>query len=160
VYLFGNASVELVGDNQWSLAGSGYPKSIRQSSPPIWLSGWTPMPTANDTVLNHVLRYSGARPAQRDSVDIRVVNTVRNRNGQMINCVSADGSKRCRKNAGGWPELAQNSRAVVLPSNPDAVTSSGYTNLELWLHQQAAVVEGTLGTATDHETASHRATQQ
>ena len=142
VYLAGNSSAELVGDNQWSLAGSGYPKSIRQTTPPIWLSGWKPMPTSNDTVLNHVLRYSGARPAQRDSVDTRVVNSVRDRTGQMINCVSADGSKRCRKNAGGWPVLAQNRRAVALPSNPDAVTSSGYTNLEFWLHQQAAVVEG------------------
>src|SRR5690606_12613203 len=84
----------------------------------------------------------GARPADRDPVDARIVRSVREGGGQIINCVSADGTARCAKNAGGWPELASNRRALTLPENPNAVGSDGYTNLEKWLHQMAAAVEG------------------
>jgi hypothetical protein len=142
VYLSGNASPELVASDEWSITSGGFPTAIKRTSPPIWLTGFSPMPTKNDALLNHVLKYSGARPADRDSVDARVVKSVRDRTGRMINCVSANGTERCKKNAGGWPVLAQNRTPVVLPSDYDAVTSSGYTKLELWLHEQAAKVEG------------------
>jgi hypothetical protein len=93
------------------------------------------------------LAHAGARPADRDSVDRRIVTQVRNRNGQIINCVSSNGTTRCNKNAGGWPTLAQNTRRLTLPANPNTVTASGYTNLELWLHshdqQLAGVVQTT-----------------
>ena len=38
--------------------------------------------------------------------------------------------------------MAENRRALTLPENPNTVTASGYTNLELWLHDVAADVEG------------------
>ena len=89
-----------------------------------------------------MLAKAGARPADRDSVDKRIIQQVKDRTGQIVNCVSADGSARCAKNAGGWPTLATNRRALVLPSNPNGVTASGYTNLEVWLHKMSATVEG------------------
>src|SRR5688572_32564430 len=55
--------------------------------------------TANDSVYEHVLTNSGARPTDRDSVDKRVVKHVRERNGGIINCVANNGSTRCSKNA-------------------------------------------------------------
>jgi hypothetical protein len=70
------------------------------------------------------------------------VNTVRNRNGQIINCVSANGTTRCQKNAGGWPSYAQNRRTLTLPANQATVTSSGYTNLERWLHSLDQSIQG------------------
>ncbi len=93
-------------------------------------------------MLNKVLNFAGARPADRDSVDRRVVQSVRDRTGHIINCVSANGTARCNMNAGGWPTLAQNRRTLTLPSNPNTMTASGYTKLEVWLQQKAAEVEG------------------
>src|SRR6185436_624167 len=96
--------------------------------------GLTARSTANNAVYNRILQYSGARPTDRDNTDKRVINTVKNRTGQIINCVSADGSTRCQKNANGWSSLTQTHRTLTLPSNPSTVTSNGYTNLENWLH--------------------------
>jgi hypothetical protein len=93
-------------------------------------------------VREHVLRYSGARPADRDSADRRIVDEVRSRTGGIINCVAANGTTRCSRNGGGWPSLAVNRRTLTLPANPSTVTASGYTNLELWLHRMSAEVEG------------------
>jgi hypothetical protein len=56
--------------------------------------------------------------------------------------VASNGTARCERNGGGYPNLAVNRRAVSLPANPNEVTASGYTNLELWLHRMAAQVEG------------------
>jgi hypothetical protein len=112
------------------------------TSPPVWHTGLTAKPTANNVVYNSVLANSGARPADREPVDTRIVNQVKSRQGQIINCVSADGSSRCAKNAGGWPNLAQNTRALSVPANPNATAANGYTNLENWLNQYSAVVEG------------------
>jgi hypothetical protein len=108
----------------------------------VWPVGLTALPTKNDAVLDKVLKSAGARPADRDPVDKRVVQNVRDRTGRIINCVSPDGSERCSKNAGGWPSLSQNRSTLVLPSDPNAVTASGYTKLEVWLHEKAAKVEG------------------
>jgi hypothetical protein len=116
--------------------------NLKTSNPVAWPAGFTTLPTSGDVALNHVLKFSGARPADRDSVDKRVVDQVRNHTGGFINCVAPNGTARCNKNAGGWPSYPENQRAVTLPSDPNTVTASGYTNLELWLHDQAADVEG------------------
>jgi hypothetical protein len=102
----------------------------------------TTRPTSANVVRDHVLKYAGARPADRDSVDRRIVEQVRAGTGRIINCVAPNGSARCSRNGGGWPAMAENSRALTLPANPNTVTPSGYTNLELWLHDMAADVEG------------------
>jgi hypothetical protein len=130
----------------WSLAGSIYGTlalaNYKSSSPQAWPSGMTTLPSSENVVREHVLKYSGARPADRDSADRRIVDEVRNRTGSIINCVASNGTTRCNRNGGGWPTLAVNRRALTLPANPNTVTESGYTNLELWLQRMSSQVEG------------------
>ena len=130
----------------WSVAGAIYGSltlaNFRSNTPQAWPAGMTTLPTADSVVRNQVLRFAGARPADRDSVDRRIIEQVRNGTHRIINCVAANGSARCARNGGGWPTMAENRRALTLPANPDTVTASGYTNLELWLHGMAAEVEG------------------
>jgi hypothetical protein len=146
VFLADNSTSSTPPSDPWSLADSIYGSltlsSFRSSSPLAWPAGMTTLPTSENVVREHVLRYSGARPADRDTVDTRIVAEVRNRTGSIINCVAANGTTRCNRNAGGWPTLAVNRRALTLPASPNTVTASGYTNLELWLHRMAAQVEG------------------
>ena len=113
---------------------------------PVWNTGLTPRATANNVVYDRVLRYAGARPSDRDTVDKRVVSSVRNRNGRVINCVTSNGTARCNLNGGGWPTIAQNTRRLTLPSNPSTVNASGYTNLENWLNSMDASLSGVVPT--------------
>ena len=145
VYVADNAASEVASGNDWSIvsaySGSVAP-SLKTALPPTWPAGLTRLPTSENVVLEQTLKYAGARPADRDSVDTRVVKSVRDRSGRIITCVSPNGTARCSKNAGGWPTLAQNTRPLTLPANHNEVTPSGYTRLELWLHAMAAQVEG------------------
>ena len=146
VFLADNAAPSSPPSDPWSLAGSIYGSltlaDFRANTPMNWPAGMTTLPTSENVVREHVLRYSGARAADRDSVDRRIVDQVRNRTGRIINCVASNGTTRCNRNGGGWPSLAVNRRTLSLPANHSSVTSSGYTNLELWLHRMAAEVEG------------------
>jgi hypothetical protein len=108
---------------------------IRVSSPTQ--SGVTTRPSSNIESL--VLADAGARPKDRDAVDQRIVSEVTSRSGRVISS---------QNDVGGWPTLAVNTRSLALPSNPHTVTSSGYTNLENWLHGMAAAVEASNQTAT------------
>jgi hypothetical protein len=115
---------------------------MSQTTAPVWNSGLVARPTASSGVYNNVLKFAGARPADRDVVDKRIVSSVQNRNGQIINCVASNGTTRCNKNAGGWPYIAQNVRRLTLPTNHSTITSNGYTNLENWLHSMDLNVAG------------------
>lgn len=137
---------EGVTSDQWSIVdenfGSVNMASLKTESPITWPAGFTTRPTKDGVVLNYVLKFAGARPADRDSVDTRVVQQARTRTGGFVNCVAPNGTGRCNKNAGGWPTMAENRRTLTLPADPNGVTASGYTNLEVWLHGMAAEVEG------------------
>jgi len=145
LYVRDNAAQEANSD-PWSVVsfeGPGIARNqLQASSAPAWPAGLIARTTANQNVYEYVLDGAGARPTDRDSVDQRIVQNVRNRSGQIINCVSADGSARCQRNAGGWPQYPVKTRALTLPANPSSVTASGYTNLELWLHAMSAELEG------------------
>lgn len=97
----------------------------------VWPAGYEPMPAAS--VKDYVLANVGARPADRDPVDARLIANVSNGVAHII--ASQD-------DVGGWPDLAENHRALTLPDNPDEIQPSGYTALEEWLHVFAAEVEG------------------
>src|SRR4029450_2980811 len=84
-----------------------------------------------------MLANAGARPANRDSHDARIVNEVKTRTGGLKSYTQwGEGSP------GAWPSLATSFNALTLPQNPHAVTSSGYTTLEIWLHGFAVQVQG------------------
>jgi hypothetical protein len=148
VYVADNVAREASGDDAWSVVGvteGTLPSSFKASTPPSWPAGLTRLSTDSNVVLSEVLRSAGARPVDRDPVDARVVKSVKDGTGQIINCVSGNGTSRCNRNAGGWPTLAKNTRVLQIPSNPNEVTASGYTKLEVWLHDMAARVEGRSG---------------
>ena len=146
IYQTDNVSDEPYAGGSIVGSGGGAISQYLVTSPPVWPADAKPLHTANNAVYNDVLAKVGARPADRDVVDRRIVNSVKTRTGQIINCVAADGSARCSKNAGGWPVYAQNTRALTLPANPAGVAANGYTKLENWLHEYAAQVEGAAGT--------------
>jgi hypothetical protein len=98
-----------------------------QAAPP----GASPMSAS--AAYSSALVNAGARPADRDAVDTRIVQEVINRTGSWQTNVPASG----------YPTLAQNTRALTTPVNPNGDDDSdGYTNLEEWLHAYAAGVEG------------------
>lgn len=75
-----------------------------QSSPPVMPPGVTPM--SSSMVEQHVLKYVGARPWDRDAHDERVLADVRNGTGKMITSQSQ---------VGGYPMSVERTR----PFNPD-----------------------------------------
>lgn len=101
-------------------------------------SGYTPMSSAE--VKTYVLVNVGARPVDRDSVDMRLINDVINKTGKIINSPSE---------VNGWSMLENNSTTLSIPINPHTDDDNdGYTNLEEWLHGFAAQVEGKSKDAT------------
>jgi hypothetical protein len=125
-----------------TLVGGTLP-SLMTTSKPVWNSGLVVRRTAGNEVYTRVLANAGARPTDRDSVDRRIVSSVRSRTGKIINCVASNGTTRCNKNAGGWPTYAQNRRTLTLPANQASIASNGYSNLENWLNSMDRSLGGT-----------------
>jgi hypothetical protein len=109
--------------------------NYRTDTQPSWYSAlsFAEISGAATGVRDYVLSNAGARPADRDAVDTRVVSDVRLGTGHIIDSPSQ---------VGGFPALAVKSRALTLPANPNALAASGYTNLEVWLHSMKTAVEG------------------
>lgn len=104
---------------------------VRANEPPLEVPRLWPRPSSE--VLDWVLATAGARPADRDEVDQRIVDDVQGGTGQII---------ASQQDVGGWPALAENHRELSLPDDPDGDSDDdGYTNLEEWLHEQAAALE-------------------
>jgi pectate lyase len=145
VYLADNRA-SCATDDPWSIVTNQTTLArtlLESTQAPSWPDNLEAKPADNDVVLNHVLGTAGTRPAERNDVDARVVRDVRNGTGQIINCVADDGSSRCARNAGGWPNLASNVRRLEVPANPNGDDDGDdYTNVEEWLHGLAAKVEG------------------
>ena len=111
------------------------PQVNRGDSPPVWVDGYQVLTAAESR--DYVLTSAGARPADRDPVDRRVVDQVQ------LDTKQAGGISESQDDVGGWPELAENHRELTLPENPSSDDDGdGYTNLEEWLHGFAAEVEG------------------
>jgi hypothetical protein len=124
-----------------ALSGTHYPFTVingdgidpQVGTPPIVLSGYTPMASAG--VEPFLLPIVGCRPKDRDPVDARVIADVTNR--------TSPGFLPHQDAVGGWPDLAVNTRPLTIPGDPHAVTQLGYTVLEVLLHLMAAKLEGT-----------------
>ena len=148
VYLSDNVAPGM-GSDQWSIVLNQSEVSeneVRSDTRQAWPSGLAALPTSGDTAYESVLDSAGSRPLNRDSADSRIVATVRNRGGEIVNCVEDDGSTRCDKNAGGWPQMAEVTRTLAVPGDPNGDSDGdGYTNLEEWLHGMAADLEGGSG---------------
>jgi len=75
--------------------------------------------------LEGVLRTAGARPARRDPIDARIVQSVRNRDGRIIDS---------QEEVGGYPVRPATRRALTVPDDAAA--------RQRWLDKMAAELEG------------------
>ncbi len=104
----------------------------RVTSPPVWHHGMIVHDSRDVEAL--ILASAGARPAERDAVDARIIQELQNRSGRVIDSP---------RQVGGWPNLAQNRRAFPMPSAPAGdADGDGYTNVEEVLQRMAAQVAG------------------
>ena len=117
------------------------PLYVKREQPPIEVPGLRIRPSAE--VREWVLKNAGARPADRDPVDARIVRQVSERTGRII---------ESQEDVAGWPELASNRHELTIPENPDGDDDGdGYTNLEEWLHAFADLVEGRTDTVPGYD---------
>ena len=118
--------------DQWQLVKNDSTSTARAEAAGVSAYASNAMPL--DQVLDFVLNNAGARPAERDTVDARVVAEVQAGEGGIIDS---------QNEVGGWPDLPSTTRSLELPANPQADDDGdGYTNLEEWLHVLSARVEG------------------
>lgn len=101
------------------------------SSSPMNMSVVTVLPT--EQTMDYVLANAGARPADRDPVDIRIVNEVQNRTGDWMDQTEVDGY---------YPNLAVNNKTFAINNPGGDDDGDGYTNLEEKLYQLKLEVEG------------------
>ncbi len=88
-----------------------------------------------EMVMDSVTKYAGARPADRDAVDTRIIEEVKNKSGEIRTSLN--------QVPGGFPQIAENRKTFTIPSNPNSDDDNdGYTNIEEVLHQLALEVEG------------------
>ena len=107
------------------------PETAKVTKPPVVVPGLKIKPVRE--VRDWVLANAGARPADRDPVDARVVRQVRTRAGKIL---------KSQEEVGGWPKLAENRRKLTVPDDPAGDDDGDvYTNLEEWLHEFAAEME-------------------
>lgn len=91
--------------------------------PPVNLTPLT-LPEV-EAVYESVLSNAGARPSDRDAVDLRIISSVRDRSGGIIDS---------QEDVGGFPDPGPTTRELTLPADPGRDDDGdGYTNLEEWL---------------------------
>jgi hypothetical protein len=136
LYLADNTGPYMTLANQWSgvtYQQAATERSVRVNTAPAWHVAFNYWIMGNSQVLPHVLSNVGARPLDRDSVDIRVVNDARYRTGRIITT---------QGEVGGFPVLAQNRRPLTVPADPHVVVDAhGRTRVEAWLEGFARALE-------------------
>lgn len=104
---------------------------VKINSPGIWPSNLTAINSSG--VEQYIIENVGARAAERDAVDIRIIDDVIHGTGRIID--SPD-------DVGGWPKLQENKITHQLPANPfDDDDNDGYKNIEEWFHTKASFIE-------------------
>ncbi len=105
-YLKDNRVINLDGEPMAQVQGDV--KLLR--GPPLWPAGLEPLPVSH--VYESVLKHAGARPWDRDAVDSRIVRSVREGAGRIIDS---------EHQVGGYPQARPARRALDVPKDPQAV---------------------------------------
>lgn len=119
-------------DDSWSVVDNRVGRHIRADVAPVTVAPLTIVDAA--TSLERVLASAGARPADRDAVDRRMVSDVRSGQGRLL---------RSAAEVRGLSARGPTRRKLVAPADPKLdVDGDGYTDVEEWLHCMARKVEG------------------
>jgi len=109
-------------------------KTELSKNTPVWIASFKAR-SAKETPA-WVLKNAGARPADRDAVDLRLLADAENGGGGLLDSP---------KDVGGWPPLEKHIRGTGgVPSLEiplGGIQPSGYTQTEEWLHEMARQVE-------------------
>jgi hypothetical protein len=141
MYLEGNVGPHISATNQWAgvtywngiQSGTAQESRVRTNLAPSWHLAFNYPVLPADNVVPYVIANAGARPLDRDAVDKRIVKDVTNRTGTRV---------ASQNDVGGFPVLAQNSRALTVPASPHAVVdAAGRTRIEQWLEAYARALE-------------------
>ncbi|MHC4110082.1 MAG: hypothetical protein ACYSUY_03350 [Planctomycetota bacterium] len=87
---------------------------------PVWPDNLKPLPA--NKVIEHTLKNAGARPADRDQVDRRIIRQFKQRKGRVIDS---------QEQVGGYPKPILTRRKLDLPD----------ADIESWLAKHASAVE-------------------
>lgn len=87
---------------------------------PVWPDNLKPLPA--DKVIEHILTKAGARPADRDEVDRRIIRQFKQRKGRIIDS---------QEQVGGYPNAKLSRRKLDIPDG----------DIESWLAKHASAVE-------------------
>jgi hypothetical protein len=130
IFVQGNAHYPFGSANA---TGQIYSGSVAvRTAPDMSLSGYTILPAAE--VENTLVASAGARPADRDPQDQRIIDSIATMSGSWLASIA---------DVGGYTPMAQNYRAFNVPANPNGDDDgNGYTNIEELLYQYALQVEG------------------
>jgi len=110
-------------DNYIENNSSGIPLSAgtfkESDSPPFQPAGLM----ATDNVADYILTHAGARPADRDPIDQRIIDSVKKKQGRIIDS---------QNEVGGYPDYAPVYRKLEIPKE----------NIQEWLDKMVREVEG------------------
>lgn len=102
------------------------------AAPPVWDGRLGPLSSME--VETRTIGRAGARPIDRDQVDLRTVAEVQMRNGRIINS---------QQEVGAWPVQPAVVRPFILPADPHGdPDGNGYSRIEEILHWMATALQG------------------
>lgn len=145
--------------SEWLIAnanGKGLPSSMQATSPAFPLSNAAGELVAPESLLSSLTPGVGARPWNRYPHDTRIINEVVTNTGTHKDCTTT--RTCCVTNTGGsgfcptpgrilidgsikdlnnpkdaWSVIPATTRTFAIPTNPMAIASNGYTNLENYI---------------------------
>ena len=89
---------------------------IQLAERPIWIEGLQALPAQQ--VPDYVLRWAGARPADRDAVDLRLIEEFHTGTGRIIDS---------QEEVGGYPTAEATYRTLEVPEENRNAWLDGYT---------------------------------
>ncbi len=125
VYLEQNQIKGVNNTGQWSNRMIYNPdnKKVEADTNLLNMPAYTSVPV--NTLTNYIIANCGAHAANRDSIDSRLINELKNHSGKWI---------KVPEEAGGWPQV-ENYRALELPLNIHTDDDeNGFSTLQEWLH--------------------------